>query len=64
MEKIVKFYYCHFLDLQNTSVKRRHSVSQISDCTCVVLFFCYLSMTVAHLLLDDIEHAVAYFALI
>ena len=24
-------------------VKRRHSMSQINDCTCAVLFFCYFS---------------------
>ena len=33
---------------------------QIRDCTCAVLFLCYLSTTVAHLLLDDIEHAILF----
>ena len=36
-------------------------MSQISNCACAVLFFCYLSTTAAHLLLDDIKQAAAHF---
>ena len=36
-------------------------MSQISNCACAALFFCYLSTTVAHLLLDDVKQAAAHF---
>ena len=40
---------------------KQTAMSQISNCACAVLFFCYLSTTAAHLLLDDIEQAAAHF---
>ena len=40
----------------------RHSNSQICNCACAVLFFWYLSTTLAQLLSDVIKHAVAHFA--
>ena len=42
-------------------LKKKKTMSQISNCSRAVLFFCYLSTTVAHLLLDDRKQAAAHF---
>ena len=44
------------------SRETRRSSSQIKECACTVLFYCYLSTTVAQLLFGVIKHAVAHFA--